>query len=223
MAWILAGLGFGFLGSFHCIGMCGPIALSLPRKQPGRLHFLASRLLYNLGRLITYATLGGVVGFLSRIISIGGYQQSLSIAVGSLLLLSPLWKKMRPAFNRMGGLPNHYAQHITARIKRLFGSGSPGSLFLIGLLNGLLPCGFVYMALATAATTGGILPGLLFMAAFGLGTFPAMLGISLAGGFISLAARQRLQKLSPYFIAIVGIILILRGLNLGIPFLSPAL
>lgn len=223
MEWMLAGLAFGFLGSFHCIGMCGPIALALPAPFTEHIPFVISRIIYNMGRVVTYTVLGGMVGFFSRIVSIGGYQQGLSIAVGLILLLIPAWRKLRALLDRAGSLPRRLAANITGRIKDLFGSGSSGSLFLIGLLNGLLPCGFVYMALATAATSGGIEPSLLFMAAFGFGTIPAMLGVSLAGNMVPVTFRQKMQSFTPYFMALVGIILILRGLNLGIPFISPVL
>lgn len=223
MEWILAGLTFGFFGSFHCIGMCGPIALALPRNSSHRTYFVVSRLIYNSGRVITYTILGTFVGLFSRMISIGGYQQVLSIIVGSLLLLSLVWNRLRRLLSRMESLPSKLISKATARIKKLFNTGGPGSLFLIGLLNGLLPCGFVYMALATAVTFGAVEKSVLFMGAFGLGTIPALLGVSLAGGLMSVSFRRNLQKLSPYFITIVGIILILRGLNLGIPFLSPSL
>lgn len=225
MEWILAGLAFGFLGSFHCVGMCGPIALALPGSFTEHIPFAVSRLIYNSGRVVTYTALGALAGLFSRIVSIGGYQQGLSIAVGLILLLLPAWRKLRALFERTDSFsgPRKLAANITVQIKNLFGSDSFGSLFLIGLLNGLLPCGFVYMALATAATSGGVAPSLLFMAAFGLGTIPAMLGVSLAGNLIPLTFRQKLQSFSPYFIAIMGIILILRGLNLGIPFISPVI
>ncbi len=223
MEWIIAGLTFGFLGSFHCIGMCGPIALSLPRKFPDRSYFIFSRLTYNAGRIITYTFLGILVGLFSRVISISGYQQGLSIAVGTLILLTLSWKRMRNVLNNLESLPNKLINNTTGQIKKLFTNGSLASLFLIGFLNGFLPCGFVYMALATAVTFGAVEKSVLFMTGFGFGTVPAMLGVSLAGGLISAAFRRKLQKISPYFIAIVGTILILRGLNLGIPFISPVL
>lgn len=223
MEWIIAGLTFGFLGSFHCIGMCGPIALSLPRKSDIYRKFVFSRLVYNIGRVLTYTMLGAIMGLFSRIISISGYQQWLSITVGAILLLALGWQKMRVLFQKMESLPSKLIGRATSRVKALFNNSSLGSLFLIGILNGFLPCGFVYMALATALTFGAVENSILFMAGFGMGTIPAMLGISLAGSFISATFRRKLQKLSPYFIAAVGTILILRGLNLGIPFLSPAL
>lgn len=223
MEWIVAGLTFGFLGSFHCIGMCGPIALSLPRKSAFYLRFVFSRIVYNTGRVVTYTTLGILVGFFSQIVAFSGYQQGLSIAVGAILLLALGWKRLRKQFQKMESLPAKLIGKANRRIKNLFSSGSLGALFVIGLLNGFLPCGFVYMALATALTFGTVESSAFFMAGFGMGTVPAMLGVSLAGSFISVSFRRNIQKFSPYFIAAVGFLLILRGLNLGIPFISPAL
>ena len=223
MEWIFAGMTFGFLGSFHCVGMCGPIALALPRDSEWHGRYIATRIVYNLGRVVTYTVLGAGVGLLSGMISVSGYQQGLSILMGILLLLVLGWNRLRHLFSRMQSLPQSLVGKLTGKIRTLFGRGGFGPLFLIGILNGFLPCGFVYMALATAATTGVFESSVLFMAGFGFGTIPAMLGISLAGGFLSVAYRQKLQKLSPYFIGAVGILLILRGLELGIPFISPIL
>ncbi|NGP89524.1 sulfite exporter TauE/SafE family protein [Fodinibius halophilus] len=223
MEWIIAGLTFGFLGSFHCIGMCGPIALALPRKSKEQVHYIFSRIIYNAGRITTYIILGSIAGFFSRIIAIGGYQQGLSITIGALMLLALAWNKVQRLLQRMEALPSRFISKMTHQFKRLFNNGGLSSLYTIGLLNGLLPCGFVYMGLATAITFGSIYSSSLFMAGFGFGTVPAMLGISLTGGLVSTNLRQKLKNLSPYFIAVVGIILILRGLGLGIPFISPAL
>lgn len=223
MEWILAGITFGFLGSFHCLGMCGPIALALPLKSQDRFRFILSRVTYNIGRVVTYTILGALVGWLSRIISISGYQQGLSIGMGSLLLLALVWKQFRALLQKMESLPGKLIRGGTSQIKDLFNRGGMGSLFLIGILNGFLPCGFVYMALAAAVTFGAVESSTLFMAGFGMGTIPAMLGISLAGHLVPVSVRQRLKNWSPYFIAILGFILILRGLGLGIPFVSPVL
>lgn len=223
MEWIITGFTFGFLGSFHCIGMCGPIALSLPRKSSIYLRFVFSRILYNLGRISTYILLGITIGFFSQMVAFSGYQQILSITVGTVILLALGWQKLRKQFQKMESFPAKFIGKGSQLIKKLFNNSSLGSLFLIGLLNGFLPCGFVYMALATALTFGTVGSSALFMAGFGMGTVPAMLSISLAGSLISATLRRKIQKFSPYFIAAVGLILILRGLNLGIPFISPAL
>lgn len=223
MEWLFAGITFGFLGSFHCIGMCGPIALALPDSGRPKASYIFSRLVYNSGRVITYTLLGVVAGFFSHAISLGGYQQALSIFMGSVILGASLFSRFGNVLNRWKSVPSKIIQKATRPVKSLLASDNLSSLLAIGLLNGFLPCGFVYLALATAATTGAVSSSLFFMAAFGFGTVPAMLGMSLAGGVVSLSFRQKLQRAMPYFTAIVGILLIARGLGLGIPFISPAL
>lgn len=223
MEWLLAGIAFGFLGSFHCVGMCGPLALALPGADRDTIPMVISRVVYNLGRVITYSSLGIAVGLLSKMVSISGFQQGLSISIGILILLGLTVSAFRQKLNEWKSYPSKLMKKATSPIKSLFNKGTIGALFLIGLLNGLLPCGFVYMALVTALTTGTVVKSVIFMAGFGLGTIPAMLGVSLASGLISLSLRRKLKKLSPYFMAVVGILLILRGLNLAIPFVSPHL
>jgi len=223
MDWILAGAAFGFLGSFHCIGMCGPLALSLPGSSRPGPYFIFKRLLYNFGRVLTYTLLGVIVGLFSSMISISGYQQWLSIGVGVLMILSLAVTGLRNLLNRWKSFPATLVRKASKPVTSLFKKNQSWSLFVIGVLNGFLPCGFVYLALATALTLGTIYSSSIFMTAFGLGTIPAMLMVSLAGGLVSASLRTRLQRFSPYFIAFVGLLLILRGLNLGIPFISPRL
>lgn len=223
MTWILAGISFGFLGSFHCIGMCGPLALALPGTGEHTASYVIKRIIYNLGRVVTYSLLGGAIGMISQMISVGGYQQGFSIAVGTIILLGVAFSPFRNKINSWKSYPAKLIGKAVKPIKKLFRRDRPGNLFLIGILNGFLPCGFVYMALAAALTSGTVYNSLYFMMGFGLGTIPAMLGISLAGGLLSVSFRRKLQSLSPYFIALIGILLIIRGLDLGIPFLSPKL
>lgn len=223
MDWVLAGIAFGFLGSFHCIGMCGPLALSLPGSTGPGSYFILKRLLYNFGRVFTYALLGSAVGLFSSMVSISGYQQWLSIGVGVLMILAISLTGLKNLLNRWKLFPAKLVRKASSPVKSLFGKDHSWSLFVIGVLNGFLPCGFVYLALATALTLGTVFSATIFMTGFGLGTIPAMLGVSLAGGLVSASLRRRLQRFSPYFIAFVGILLILRGLNLGIPFISPRL
>lgn len=221
MDWIFAGLAFGFLGSFHCVGMCGPLALSLPGSLRYSPRFLGHRLVYNGGRVITYSALGVAAGLLSRAVTLGGFQQGLSIAVGGGILLALASRAVRKRVNRWKSLPGRWVARASRPVKKLFREEGTLSMLAIGLLNGLLPCGFVYMALLTAVTFGSVEAGGFFMAGFGLGTVPAMLGVSMAGTLISADLRRRLQQLSPWFIGAVGLLLVLRGLELGIPFVSP--
>ena len=96
------------------------------------------------------------------------------------------------------------------------------SVFFIGLVNGLLPCGLVYMALAGAVATTSVVKSSLFMAAFGLGTLPLMWGVSFFGSFINVQTRVIIRRAYPYLMVGMAFLLILRGLGLDIPFLSPA-
>lgn len=215
MDWILGGLAFGFLGSAHCIGMCGPLALSLPGADRLPARFLVERGLYNLGRILTYTGLGGGVGLVGRAVRFAGYQQMLSIGMGTLMVLVATVPWVHRVASRLERAPSTMLRRVTKPMSTLYSSGGAGAMLLIGLLNGLLPCGFVYAALGTALTAGSVGQSMTFMAAFGLGTGPAMLGVSLLGRLASTVWRERLQRLAPVGLALVGVILILRGLALG--------
>ena len=219
MLW--SALTLGLLGSFHCIGMCGPIAISLPFTRQNGLVRYSGGLVYNLGRVFTYILLGAIFGLFGKGIAMAGFQQTLSIVLGVLILLSVIApvlikKKINPA------LP---ISRLVAKLKTALGSlmrqKSFSSLFLIGILNGFLPCGLVYIAIAGATAASGFAEGAIYMALFGLGTIPAMYAMSIAGNMIGVQTRNKIMKAVPYFIAIIGILFIIRGLNLGIPYLSP--
>lgn len=215
MSWVLSGLAFGFFGSIHCIGMCGPLALSLPGgdQMPG--WFLVERLFYNGGRVVTYTLLGACVGLVGQGASLAGVQQAVSIGMGVLMLLVAAVPWVSQQVQRLEQAPSAFLQHVMAPMGTLYERGGLGAMLVIGLLNGLLPCGFVYAALGTALTTGDVYDSMIFMAAFGMGTGPAMLGVSLVGRLASTTWRARLQWLVPIGLALVGVLLIVRGLALG--------
>jgi sulfite exporter TauE/SafE len=218
----LAALLTGLIGSLHCLGMCGPIVLMLPVGTASKGEFLLSRLTYNLGRVITYAILGAICGLLGHLIILAGYQQVLSIAVGIVILLAFIiprrfFRKISPSF------VNNLTDKLTGLWGKLLNSPKAISLFVIGLLNGLLPCGLVYVALAAASTTGNAVNGSLYMIVFGLGTIPLMLIFSLFSGLLPNKIRLWAPKLIPIAAMALAILLILRGLSLGIPYISPNL
>ncbi|MEW6050398.1 MAG: sulfite exporter TauE/SafE family protein [Candidatus Zixiibacteriota bacterium] len=216
-------IALGFLGSVHCIGMCGPIALALPRSFSSRTGLLVSRVLYNTGRIITYGVLGAIGGLLGKMVALAGFQQSLSIVAGVLILLGVFL----PSRFARKLLPMQPVDSAIERIRgfwgRLFGTHTQASLFMIGLLNGLLPCGLVYVALAAAAASGSSAGGALYMLLFGLGTYPAIFATSLFGSVIPTRIRQNLLRLLPVGAVVLALLLILRGSSLGIPYLSPKL
>lgn len=217
------GLAIGLLGSLHCIGMCGPIALALPGHGASRVRMLIGRMLYNGGRVITYTLLGVAAGLVGQLIRFASLQQALSIAAGVAILLAVLL----PSRAARRFLPGNITERIWIRVRNLAGpllrSHTMGGLFSIGLLNGLLPCGLVYVALAGATATGGVLRGALFMTLFGLGTVPVMLATSLSGPLLGRRIRRTLNRLLPVGAVVLAALLILRGMSLGIPYVSPDL
>ncbi|MEI6576159.1 MAG: sulfite exporter TauE/SafE family protein [Bacteroidota bacterium] len=211
----------GLMGSFHCLGMCGPLALALPLKEGDRNTRLISSFLYNSGRILTYGMMGVVFGILGRGFFLGGIQQWVSITLGSLMVLSVIF----PIFFKRLSLEKMTAKmlgSIKLVFARLFGIRTYRSLLAIGLLNGLLPCGLVYIGLAGAVVSHSPWNGFIFMIVFGLGTFPMMFFIPVIGNIISLKFRKKMSRLLPVFILVIGLLFIVRGMNLGIPYVSPA-
>jgi hypothetical protein len=217
----IAPLTIGLVGSFHCVGMCGPIAVALPLKSHSAGAKIAGGLLYNIGRTLTYAVLGLLFGLLGAGIHLAGFQQWTSILLGVSMILTVLFPYFFKQRISLGALFTGYAGRLISRLRKLFSDHSHQSLFTIGLLNGLLPCGLVYVAIAGAINTNHVLSGALFMILFGLGTIPMMLMISLTGNMISSSLRTAMRRVVPYFVVLLGILFILRGLSLGIPYISP--
>ncbi|HNE50515.1 MAG TPA: sulfite exporter TauE/SafE family protein [Chitinophagales bacterium] len=218
-SYLAAGFTIGVLGSFHCVGMCGPIALALPVGSAGKWKRLWYILLYNFGRAVTYTILGALFGIVGAQFFIGGYQQILSVVLGVLLLATLFFAKYLPPNSFFF---NKYTSKLKQALGTLFKSEKHFyTFFFIGILNGFLPCGLVYMAIAGAIAAGTVWNSALFMAAFGLGTLPIMFAVTVLGKYISVQWRNQMRKLVPVFIGIMGVLLILRGLNLGILYLSP--
>ena len=221
MTILISALILGLMGSFHCAGMCGPIAIALPLHGNTVTQKIFGGALYNVGRTITYGIMGAIFGMLGQGIEMIGFQQWISVIMGLLMIISVIFPALfrnqysmdKSWFSLVGKLKKSIGQMFSVR--------SFSSLFFIGLLNGLLPCGLVYIAIAGAIGTGDVAQGTLYMILFGLGTIPMMFFISLAGNMMGLALRNRINKLIPVLVMVVGLLFILRGLDLGIPYLSP--
>ena len=220
---ILAGFVFGFVGSLHCIGMCGPIVLALPVGKQRWTSFAFGRLLYNFGRVLTYTLMGGAVGLVGAGILLPIFQQNLSIVAGILIILTVVVRRLMKFSLPIPSFISGALQRLQAKIAALLKEQSVAALLLLGILNGLLPCGFVYVAMTAAAVSAHVLSGMLFMAGFGFGTIPAMVGLSISPRILSADFRGKIAKMLPAFTLLVGILLVLRGLNLGIPYISPKL
>jgi sulfite exporter TauE/SafE len=211
----------GLVGSAHCAGMCGPIALALPLRSENWFTRVSGGLVYNAGRIFTYMILGAIFGLLGKGLHMAGFQLWASVVVGILMITMVLVPLI---FRKMPSLTNifeSYSARLLSGFRNMFRKGHTKSLLGIGLLNGILPCGLVYVAVAGAINTGDVVSAIMYMALFGAGTIPVMLAVSMAGTMISLKLRVFINKLSPYVIVLLGVLFVLRGLSLGIPYISP--
>ena len=219
---LTAGLILGAFSSLHCIGMCGPLALALPVKHLAVWQQRFAAFMYNAGRILTYSILGLLFGMAGRSIYIAGFQQWLSIISGVVILVfifqyyffhqtwQPKWTQEMQLF-------------VQTKMIGILQTKNKNTFLFLGMMNALLPCGMVYVALATAVNFNTLGISTLFMASFGAGTLPLMLMLSLAGTTLSVPFRKKIRKVTPYLMTVMALLLILRGMNLGIPFISPLL
>ena len=211
----------GLLGSFHCIGMCGPIALALPVGGSCITERIAAAFTYNSGRILTYSLFGVLFGIIGKTFALAGWQQGFSITIGVLIVLSILVPGVLRNGNKITGFAYTFTSRIKNGMRNFFQQRTFSSFFFIGMLNGLLPCGLVYLAVAGASATSGSAEGAAYMALFGAGTLPVMLSVVVAGNFITVNIRNHIRRAMPYVVLFIGVLFILRGLNLGIPYVSP--
>lgn len=213
---------FGLISSFHCIGMCGPIAMMLPVDRNNQAKKVTQIITYHLGRLFAYSTIGFIFGMLGKGFLLAGMQQKMSIFIGiAMILIILIPEKVVANYNFSKPIFK-----VISKIKTTLGSQfknkSYKSLFTIGLLNGFLPCGMVYVALFGAIAMQSPTLGVLYMVLFGLGTVPMMSSIVYLNSFLTIPIRNKIQKVIPYVVVFLGIVFILRGLGLGIPYISPS-
>ncbi len=211
----------GLLGSVHCIGMCGPLVMALPISQKTNLHKTIALVLYHLGKISSYTILGVLFGLLGSQFPVFGLQQNLSMLIGIAMVLYVLYVFVLKTKHVQFGILNRLYNLVVQTLGKLLKQESRTTFLWIGMLNGLLPCGMIYLALTSAMATQNILEGGLLMAFFGLGTAPALIIAALGGQFMGFVFRRNVQKLLPVFLFSMGLLLILRGLGLGIPFISP--
>ncbi len=217
---LLQPLIIGLLGSAHCLGMCGPIALALPLKDGTLALRLTSALLYHAGRSATYFILGLLFGLAGLGLHLWGVQQWVSIVAGTVMILS-VGFPMLFGSHRLSAVADPLFTPVRNLFRRFLGLRSFVSLLVIGLLNGLLPCGLVYIALAGALVSPGPVAGGFYMLFFGLGTIPALLALSMAGSLAGARFREMLRNAMPFLVLLIGMWFVVRGMNLGIPYISP--
>jgi len=208
----------GLFGSLHCAGMCGPLALSFNLHSKGNA--LVNGLIYNISRIFAYVLLGFIFGAIGLSFSFAGWQQVASIVSGFVILLIIFfqqWSSAQPGFKWL----EKYNNYIKKKIGHSLSQSGVKGIATLGFFNGLLPCGLVYLALAGAVAGGGILIGGGYMLLFGLGNLPLMFVFSAFGNYLGLQKKLLIRRYLPAFSVMIAVLLILRGLNLGIPYISP--
>lgn len=211
----LSALIIGFLGSFHCVAMCGPIALAITNRAEGDVRFFINRSIYNLGRILTYAFLGLLAGSAGHIFLLAGFQSSISIGIGVLMIITVMLLYFIPERAMKGIVSIKLNQVVKRLLSNQIKKRNRLSLLFTGMANGILPCGFVYVAVAGAAATQEPAHGMVYMVMFGLGTFPAMMLVSLFGKFAGIKFRNLISKASPVFMVLLGLFFIYRGMMIS--------
>jgi len=199
--------------------MCGPIMLSFPTDKKTSLNSMFQLFLYQLGRIIIYTLLGFLVGLVGSTLKIFSDQRILSACIGFMLLIFAIIHFNKYYHNRLSFLQSQFFNPLGKLMGRFYNKSYWG--LGAGILNGLIPCGMVYLALSTALNSPNIQSAATFMFLFGLGTAPLLLMISLGGIYLKKYIRFNTQKLVPWLMVFIGLVFILRSAELGIPFLSP--
>jgi sulfite exporter TauE/SafE len=212
----------GLLGSLHCVGMCGPIAFMLPVDRTNSVRKIMQTMTYHLGRLLSYSLIGLFFGFVGKSLFIFGFQQQLSIFIGILMIVLVLIPTQMTNTFKLSQPVYRIISKVKSSLGKALKKKTADTFLTIGFLNGFLPCGLVYMALFASLTTGQAYLGSLYMVLFGLGTIPLMTSAIYLGKFLNTKVKQRIQKAIPVFVVIIGLLFIIRGLGLGIPYLSPS-
>jgi sulfite exporter TauE/SafE len=209
----------GLFGSVHCIGMCGPLAFAVPSFHTRWWMVVVDKFIYNAGRVITYTLLGLLIGLLGRQLWLAGLQQGVSVVSGILVIMAGFSRMFKVKFSQSKLMPK-----MVAPVNKLIGLAlkHKAGHFAVGLFNGFLPCGFVYLALIGAVNTNSPYSSAQYMFWFGVGTFPLMLLATVSMGFIGPQVRRSINKAMPYLMVCLGLWFVLRGLGLNIPYLSPA-
>jgi sulfite exporter TauE/SafE len=208
----------GLAGSLHCAGMCGPIIWVMPFSFMQGVRKWVGIFLYHFGRISIYALLAIVLHSFRGLFQ-PQIQQYISIVLGSLLLTIGLLSFI-PSSKIKITLP--WTELVKQQLSKFIARPSVGVLFLTGMLNGLLPCGLVYMALAASMAGTDVLHAASLMYAFGLGTMPMLIGLTVLRGRMGFL-HYHAKKWVPVIVFVFGGLFVIRGLNLGIPYLSPKL
>ena len=213
---------FGLISSFHCVGMCGPIAMMLPVDRTNEAKKVLQILTYHFGKIIAYGSIGLVFGLLGKSFYLAGWQQQMSIILGVLMIVVAIVPEKVFARYNFSKPVYKIISNVKSKLGQQFKSKSYSSLFTIGLLNGFLPCGMVYVAIFGAIAMQSVSLGVAYMLLFGVGTIPMLTLVVYLSQLLTFSSRNALQKGIPIVTIVIGILFIIRGLGLDIPYVSPS-
>jgi uncharacterized protein len=221
MTSLLAGFALGIAGSGHCLGMCGPLVLTVGRDltRPSRRGQVQHALLYHLGRVLAYVAVGIVVGFIGQVLALAGFGRALAVAGGVLLLATAMGAVGTRLPGRLGSICAMAATRACTAANRWRGTHPIAGPVVTGAANGLLPCGLVYAAATAAAAMGTAAHAVALMIGFALGTLPALVALSISTASLPVGLQVRLRRLTPVVLALTAALLIVRGLTS--PSISP--
>jgi sulfite exporter TauE/SafE len=221
MLYYLTAVTIGLMGSLHCVGMCGPIAMAVPLSNESKGYRFLGSFNYLFGKALTYSLLGLFSGAFARMIELTGFQRYMSLFTGLLILLIFILQRFGNGTFGLERLNYQWVALLKQQFNKFLNEKNLVSAFLIGLVNGVLPCGLVYIALAGAVGAGGWWQSMLYMFLFGVATMPLMFVLMIFKSKLSLSFKGLFQKAIPAFTVILAVLLIVRGLNIGIPYFSP--
>lgn len=211
---IYSAFALGIMGSLHCVGMCGPLVSALPFNHLSPIKSLFAKLLYHSSRVFTYALIGFLFGGLGFSVNLLTGQQTISIIMSIILLISVFFPAYISKYGSVG-LMGRFNIKVKKQLGQLIRKN--GFLFYVlsGMLNALLPCGLVWVAIASSLAIGNYRDSSLFMLFFGLGTIPALIGFQTTFKWISKKLPIPFYRLSNALILLIAVLLFMRGMNLG--------
>lgn len=217
MNFVIAALTLGLAGSLHCLGMCGPLVVAVHHTSGNNYRW--QHIVYNAFRILVYMLLGIATGMIGKTFVTLGFQRWLALVSGVLMLVFVLWPMGKGVFGRFSFT---FISKLKSRFQKTLGQKGFRKYAILGALNGMLPCGLVYVALAASLTTGDLTKSVLFMMFFGLGTSPAMLFATRALSYLTAKFRYSSFRVVQLSLVCISMLVMLRGAGLGIPYLSPA-
>ncbi len=210
---VLTALIMGLTGSLHCVGMCSPLAMAVGNMSA---RTFLNRIIYNAGRIVTYGLLGLAIAGVGLAFPVSKFQNLVSILLGIILLLAGtgLMKVNIPILSRAIGTLTFTLKNI---FTRFLNRKNFGSVFLLGTLNGILPCGLVWIALTYSFTLQSAMEGFSFMILFGIGTLPVMLGFTSVITQLLKRFNFNFRRITSAMLILSGILLIVRVFIVHLP------